>query len=126
MKGGRKREPEREREGSVIEEVIGHMKGIMPPRIDIEISVGEPMKIEDRHIYPVARISKVKTAEGGVVGSWMIPLAMLVIESNEVYAISLTDNEISVNQLAKIAPSLKKAINEAVDEAHGIYRIKVS
>lgn len=126
MKGGREREPEREREGSLIEEVMGHMKGVMPPRVDIEISVGEPMKIEGRHIYPVAKISIVKTAEGGVVGSWMTPLAMLVIESNEVYAISLTDNKISVNQLAKMAPSLKKAINEAVDEAHGIYRIKVS
>jgi uncharacterized spore protein YtfJ len=118
MKGGR--------EGSVIGEVMGHVKGIMPPSIDIEISVGEPMKIEDRHIYPVAKISIVKTAEGGVVGSWMTPLAMLVIESNEVYAISLTDNEVSVNQLAKMAPSLKKVINEAVDKAHGIYRIKVS
>lgn len=106
--------------------VIGSVKGIMPPRVDIEISVSEPMKIEDRYIYPVAKISIIKTAEGGVAGSWITPLAMLVIEPNRVYAISLTDNEISVNQLAKMAPSLKKAINEAVDKAHGIYRIKVS
>jgi uncharacterized spore protein YtfJ len=82
---------------------------------------GEKMEIENRIIYPVVKISVLRTSEGAAFGSWIAPLAMLVIEPEKQYAISFTGEEITADQIAAIVPSLK----EVVDKARGIYRIQV-
>lgn len=98
------------------------MKRIQPPRIETEIKAGEKIEIEGRSIYPVVKISVLKTPEGTVLGSWIAPVAMLVIEQKEQYVISFTDEEMTVDRLGKMVPSLRKVI----DKARGIYRIEVS
>ncbi len=94
----------------------------MPPKIETEIKAGERIEIEGRSIYPVIKISVLKTPDGTVLGSWIAPLAMLVIEQEEQYAISFTDEEMTADQIGKMVPSLEKVI----DKARGIYRIEVS
>jgi hypothetical protein len=98
------------------------MKHIQPPRIETEIKAGERIEIEGRSIYPVVEISVLKTHEGSALGSWIAPVAILVIEQDEQYAISFTNEEITADRIGKMVPSLKKVI----DKARGIYRIEVS
>ncbi len=98
------------------------MKKIHPPRVETEIKVGERIKIEERSIYPVIKISVLKTLEGAIFGGWVTPLAMLVIEQKEQYAISFTGKEMTADQVGELVPSLRKVI----DEARGIHRIEVS
>ncbi len=98
------------------------MNQIRPPRIETEIKVGERIETEGRSIYPVIKISVLKTPDGTVLGSWIAPLAMLVIEQGEQYVISFTGEEMTADQIGEMVPSLKKAI----DKARGIYRIEVS
>jgi hypothetical protein len=98
------------------------MKHIRPPSIETEIKAGERIEIEGRSIYPVVEISVLKTYEGSALGSWITPVAMLVIEQNEQYAISFTNEEMTADRIGEMVPSLKKVI----DKAHGIFRIEVS
>ncbi len=98
------------------------MKDIRLPAVETEIRAGEKIEIYMRYIYPVIKISLIKITEGAVLGSWIEPLALLVIEPKEQYVISFTGEEISVDQIGAMVPSLKKAI----DKARGIYRIEVS
>jgi len=98
------------------------MRYIRPPAVETEILAGEKIEIERRSIYPVIRISILKTPEGVVFGGWITPLAMLVIEPKGQYAISLTEGEITADQIGEMVPSLKKVI----DKARGIFRIEVS
>lgn len=98
------------------------MKKIHPPRVKTEIKVGERIEIEGRSIYPVIKVTVLKTPQGAVFGGWVTPLAMLVIEQKEQYAISFTGEEMTADQVGELVPSLRKVI----DEARGIHRIEVS
>lgn len=98
------------------------MKEIRPPGVETEIKAGDRIEIEGRSIYPVIKVSALKTQEGTVFGCWITPLAMLVIEQKEQYAISFTGKEMTADQIGELVPSLRKVI----DKARGIYRIKIS
>lgn len=95
---------------------------IHPPKVEAEIMAGERIEIEGRSIYPVIEVSTLKTQEGTAFGCWITPLAMLIIEQKEQYAISFTGEEMTVDQIGNLVPSLRKV----VDKARGIHRIKVS
>lgn len=98
------------------------MKEIRLPKVETEIRAGERIKIETRSIYPVIKVSVLKTSEGTVFGSWITPLAMLVIEQKEQYVISITGEEMTADQIGKLVPSLRIVI----DKARGVHRIEVS
>ncbi len=98
------------------------MKGIRPPKMETEIKAGDRIEIEGRSLYPVIEVSTLKTQEGTIFGCWITPLAMLVIEQKEQYAISFTGKEMTADQIGDLVPSLRRVI----DKARGIYRIKVS
>ncbi len=98
------------------------MKDIRPPKVETEIKVGERIEIEGRSIYPVVKVAVLKTPEGAVFGSWITPLAMLVIEQKEQYALSFTGEEMTADQIGELVPSLRQVI----DKARGIHRIEVS
>jgi hypothetical protein len=98
------------------------MRDIRPPVVETEIRAGERIEIERRSIYPVIKVSILKTPDGIVFGSWIVPLALLVIEPKGQYAVSFSDGEITADQIGEMVPSLKKVI----DKARGIFRIEVS
>jgi len=89
---------------------------------EAEIRIGKGMKAWDKTIYPIVEVSVLKTASCGIQASWTIPLAVLVIEPEEQYVLSLTGEKISSEIMARLTPALQ----EVVDKSRGIRRIKVS
>ncbi len=98
------------------------MREIRLPVVETEIRIAKEMKAGNRSLYTVVRISFLKTGEGKVKGSWLTPLAMLIIEPGRQYAVSLTGERMSLDDILDLAPSLKAV----VEKARGIRRIKVT
>jgi uncharacterized spore protein YtfJ len=73
------------------------------------ISVGDPIKIDQRDIYTVARVSVLRGHEC-ILGCSISPAALLITEPERAYAISLTEEEITVDQLLAMAPSIKEIV----------------
>lgn len=71
------------------------------------ISIGDAVEIKDRTIYPVAKVS-IQSCGKSIIACRMNPLAMLISEGGKAYAISLTDEEITLDRLLEIAPYLKE------------------
>ena len=90
--------------------------------METEIRVGKELLAESRMLYPLVRISILKMIDGKVLGCWLTPLALLIIEPGEQYSVSLTEEEMTVEMLMDLAPCLKTV----VEKARGIHRIKVS
>lgn len=80
--------------------------------IETRIAVGEALKAGDKFLYPVLK-TEVIHSKGDLLGLWIIPLAVLVIEPGEDYLISLYKDEAGAGELAEIAPSLKAIVEEA-------------
>jgi hypothetical protein len=91
------------------------------PKIETEIQVSMEMEAGARTIFTVIRISNIATYDGNLLGSWLMPLAFLIIEPGEQYAISISGEEMSIEKILELAPSLK----EVIEKARGIHRIKV-
>lgn len=87
----------------------------MPLSSEIEswISIGDAIEIYQRAIYPVARVFVLGRRED-LLAFWIAPVAALIIETDNAYAISLNDEKITLDQLLAIAPSL----NEIVGREH--------
>lgn len=83
----------------------------------IWISVRDPIVIDQRDIYPVARISASKGC-GCILGCSISPEALLVVEPPLAYAVSLTGEEIALDQLLAMAPSLKEIVEKKIDKKH--------
>ena len=83
------------------------------------ISVGDPIKIGQRYIYSVARVSASKGC-GCILGCMISPEALLIVEPARAYAVSLTGQEITLDQLFAMAPSMgemvKKKTGKKYDE----------
>ena len=90
--------------------------------METEIIVGKKMEAGNRSLYPVIKVSILKTEQGRILGSWLTPLALLVFEPGGHYAISLEGKKMTTEQIIELAPSLKKVI----EREQGIYRIKVT
>lgn len=69
------------------------------------ISVGDPIEIAQRCIYPVARVLALKGG-GCILGCTISPEALLIVEPAGAYAVSLTGEEITLDQLLEMVPSL--------------------
>ena len=75
------------------------------------ISVGDPIEIDQRDIYPVAKISALKGC-GCIMGCSVSPEALLIVELARAYAVSLTGEEITLDQLLVMAPSMRKIVEK--------------
>ena len=91
------------------------------PKVKTEIRVRKEMEAGVRTIFTVIRISNIATDDGNLLGSWLKPLAMLIIEPGEQYAVSISGEQMSIEKILELAPSLK----EVIEKARGIHRIKV-
>jgi hypothetical protein len=91
------------------------------PKVKTEIQVSKEIKAGVRTIFTVIRISILATDDGNILGSWLKPQAFLIIEPGEQYAVSISGEQMSIEKILELAPSLK----EVVEKARGIHRIKV-
>ena len=73
------------------------------------ISVGDPIEIDQRCIYPVARVLALK---GCILGCMISPEALLIVEPAQAYAVSLTGQEITLDQLLEMVPSLWEMVEK--------------
>lgn len=89
---------------------------------EAEIRIGRCLKAWDKTLYPVFEVYTLRTEADGVQASWIVPLAVLVIEPGGQHAVSLTGKKITVEKLLDLAPALQ----EVVDRARGVRRIWVS
>ncbi len=89
---------------------------------ETEIRIGKCLKAWDKTLYPLFEISTLRTEAGEVQASWIAPLAVLVVEPGRLHAVSLSGEKISVEKLLNLAPALQ----EVVDMARGVRRIRVS
>ncbi|MCX6675964.1 MAG: hypothetical protein NTW84_06075 [Methanothrix sp.] len=90
--------------------------------METEIIVGKKMEAGNRSLYPVIKVSILKTEQGRILGSWLNPVALLVFEPGGHYAISLEGEKMTSEQIIELAPSLK----DVIEREQGIYRIKVT
>jgi hypothetical protein len=98
------------------------MQEIKLPAVETEIRVAKEMKAGNKTIYTVIKVSILKTEDGMVMGSWLTPLAMLIVEPGRQFALSITGEKMPLEMILELAPSLKAI----VDKARGIHRIKVT
>ena len=98
-----------------------NMPELKPPKVKTEIQVCKEIVAGVRTIFTVVRISTLETDDGKILGSWIMPRAMLIIEPGSQYAISISGEQMSIETILEMAPSLK----EVVEKARGIHRIKV-
>jgi len=83
--------------------------------IRTNIVVGKPFKIGHRTFYPVVRMSTLNNEEQSFFGAWISPLAIVVVEPTQEYAIPVTDESITLQHLFEIVPSLKRTIRDNVN-----------
>ena len=91
------------------------------PKVETEILVCKEIEAGVRTIFTLVKISILATEEGNILGSWLKPQAFLIIEPGEQYAVSISGEQMSMEKILELAPSLK----EVVEKARGIHRIKV-
>ncbi len=88
------------------------METPLSSEIETRISIGDAIEIYQRVVYPVARISALKRC-GDLLGCWIEPIAILITEPDNAYAVSLTKEEITLDQLLAMAPSLNEIVGRA-------------
>ena len=91
------------------------------PKVKTEILVCKEIEAGVRTIFTLVKISILATDDGNILGSWLKPQAFLIIEPGEQYAVSISGEQMSMEKILELAPSLK----EVVEKARGIHRIKV-
>lgn len=91
------------------------------PKVVTEIRVCKEITAGNRTIFTVVRVSTLETDEGKILGSWIMPRAMLIIEPKSQYAVSMSGEQMSLETIMEMAP----ALNEVVEKARGIHRIRV-
>jgi hypothetical protein len=74
------------------------MEDPLSNEIETWISIGDAIEIYQRVIYPVARISILRRCTA-LYACWIAPVAILITEQENAYAISLTGEEITLDQL---------------------------
>jgi len=82
------------------------------------ISVEDPIEIDQRDIYPVAKISVSKGC-GCILGCSVSPEALLIVEPARAYAVSLTGEEITLDQLLAMVPSLREIVEKEIGMKYG-------
>jgi len=88
------------------------METPLSSEIETRISIGDAIEIYQRVVYPVARTSILRKC-GDLLGCWIAPVAVLITEPDNAYAVSLTEEEITLDQLLAMAPSLNEIVGRA-------------
>ncbi len=83
------------------------------PGIETEIRISSEIKAGDRAIYAVARITILRIWKGHIAGGWTTPLALLIIEPGEQYAVSIKGEKMDLAEIMEMAPSLKEVVEMA-------------
>jgi uncharacterized spore protein YtfJ len=91
---------------------------VSPWETETRILVGAALRAGDRLLYPVLKVEVVHS-KGYLIGLWIIPLAVLVIEPGREYLVSLRKEDEGAEELADIAPPLEALVEEA-KRAHNI------
>jgi len=91
------------------------IKSIEEIKTKTDTVVGEVLQVGDRTLYPVLRVSTLNNKGKSFFEVSITPLAMLIIEPTQEYAISLTDEIITLEKLLEMVPSLREKMkNEEV------------
>jgi hypothetical protein len=85
------------------------------PRFETEIRISGVVKAGDRIIYAVAKVSILKIEKEYIAGCWITPLALLIIEPGEQYAVSISGEEMDISEIMLLAPSMKEVVEIARD-----------
>jgi hypothetical protein len=88
---------------------------------DMRVFVGKEIIAGDRTIWPVMRISILKTFEDRVQAIQITPLAMLIIEPAGQYAVSFDGEPMTIEAILELAAPLR----DVLEKARGTTRIKV-
>jgi hypothetical protein len=81
--------------------------------MDMQVRVGKEMKAGDRTIWPVMKISILKTCEDKIMAIQVTPLAMLIIEPAGQYAVSFDGEPMSIEAILKLASPLRDVLQDA-------------
>lgn len=92
------------------------MKTKFIEKVKTDTLIGEALKIGDRTLYPVIQVSTLNRKGQNFFGAWVSPLAMVVVEPTQEYAIPLTDETITLEQLLEMVPSLKEKMKKVQRE----------
>jgi hypothetical protein len=96
-------------------------KNIRLPEMDMRIFVGKEIVAGNRAIWPVMRISILKTCEDRVQAIQITPQAMLIIEPTGQYAVSFDGEPMTIEAILELAAPLR----DVLEKARGTARIKV-
>ena len=78
------------------------VKSNFTENFDVETIVGNSIRVHDKILHPIVRISILRDNKMTIVGSWIVPIAFVVEENGEKYIISLTDKKINQNEILKM------------------------
>jgi hypothetical protein len=98
------------------------MQEIKLPVVETEFRVAKKILAGNKTIYTVVKVSILKGEDDKIMGSWLTPLAMLIIEPGRQYALSISGEKMPLEMVLELAPSLKAV----VDKARGIHKVKVT
>ncbi|MCK9565959.1 MAG: hypothetical protein M0Q43_07915 [Methanothrix sp.] len=96
-------------------------ENIRLPEMDMRTIVGKEIIVGDRSIWPVMRISILKTYEDRIQAIRITPLAMLITEPAGQYAVSFEGEPMTIEAILELALPLK----DVLEKARGSARIKV-
>jgi hypothetical protein len=80
------------------------LKASMTTEVSASFVVGE------RAFHVVAEVMTVRSAMGKIFATSVSPIALLILEPHDRYAVSLTDEELNVEELLMRVPALKGKI----------------
>ena len=84
----------------------------MMPKLETDrtTEVGTSFVIGEREFHVVVEVVTVRTVKGKMSAASISPIALLILESHDCYAASLTGEELVVDELLARVPALKEKI----------------
>jgi hypothetical protein len=89
------------------------MENIKLSEMDMRVLVGKEIKAGDRIIWPVMRITILKTGEDRILAIQITPLAMLIIEPAGQYAVSFDGEPMTIEAILELAAPLRDVLEKA-------------
>ena len=81
--------------------------------VEEEVRVGKEIVAGNRTIWPVVRITIFWASENRVDAIQITPLAVLIIEKNEQYALSFDGGPMTIDAILELMPSLGDILEQA-------------
>ncbi len=79
------------------------------PRIEKHILAGKEIRVADRVIHPIIEVLVIEAGDD-LLGFRSIPIALLIVEPGREYAVSLKGEQIALDEIYRMAPSLKDIV----------------